>query len=45
MQQIMGEDDPRAEHAWIAVSPVPSRSLDRGKNTATSVSVTVDLGS
>ncbi|MBY5947369.1 c-type cytochrome biogenesis protein CcmI [Photobacterium rosenbergii] len=44
MQQIIGKDDPRAEMLDRSIARAQSQ-LDRGKNTATSVSVTVDLGS
>ncbi|PSU29860.1 c-type cytochrome biogenesis protein CcmI [Photobacterium lutimaris] len=42
MQQIIGVDDPRAEMLDRSIARAQSQ-LDRGKNTATSVSVTVDL--
>lgn len=44
MQQIIGKDDPRAEMLDRSIARAQSQ-LDRGKNTATSVSVTVDLDS
>lgn len=44
MQQIIGADDPRAEMLDRSIARAQSQ-LDRGKNTATSVSVTVDLDS
>ncbi|MCQ1058337.1 c-type cytochrome biogenesis protein CcmI [Photobacterium sp. DNB23_23_1] len=42
MQQIIGTDDPRAEMLDRSIARAQSQ-LDRGKNTATSVSVTVEL--
>lgn len=42
MQQIIGTDDPRAEMLDRSIARAQSQ-LDRSKNTATSVSVTVEL--
>ncbi|MGF1737327.1 c-type cytochrome biogenesis protein CcmI [Photobacterium satsumensis] len=42
MQQIIGTDDPRAEMLDRSIARAQSQ-LDRSQNTATSVSVTVDL--
>ncbi|MGR5066213.1 c-type cytochrome biogenesis protein CcmI [Photobacterium sp. DNB22_13_2] len=42
MKQIIGTDDPRAEMLDRSIARAQSQ-LDRGKNTATSVSVTVEL--
>ncbi|MDV5171089.1 c-type cytochrome biogenesis protein CcmI [Photobacterium rosenbergii] len=44
MKQLIGSDDPRAEMLDRSIARAQSQ-LDRGKNTATSVSVTVDLDS
>ena len=44
MKQLIGSDDPRAEMLDRSIARAQTQ-LDRGKNTATSVSVTVDLDS